>query len=47
MPVILVNERQGYRVCLECDEVLADDDERAWMSRHAACRPTPEPSSSE
>ena len=40
--MILVNEH-GSRVCLECDEEFRDDDEVAWMRRHAACQASPEP----
>lgn len=35
--MILVNEPRGYRVCLECRETFDVGDERAWMTRHAAC----------
>jgi hypothetical protein len=38
--MVLVNEALGYRVCLECLDVLQDGDEQAWMSQHigdAAC----------
>lgn len=35
--MILVNEQQGYRVCLECHERLDGSDEYVWMARHAAC----------
>lgn len=32
--MVLVNEALGYRVCLECRDVLRDGDEQAWMSLH-------------
>jgi len=32
--MILVNEALGYRVCLECLDVLEGGDEQAWMSTH-------------
>lgn len=35
MTMVLVNEAQGYRVCMECHEMLtARDDEYVWMQRH-------------
>lgn len=43
--MILVNERQGYRVCLECHQEFVHGDERAWLREHAACSPSPEPAS--
>jgi hypothetical protein len=42
--MVLVNEALGYRVCLECLDVLQDGDEQAWMSQHigdAACDTQP------
>ena len=41
--MILVNERRGYSVCLECHEELRETDARAWMSRHVDCQPVPAP----
>jgi hypothetical protein len=43
--MILVNERQGYRVCLECHEPLGQgEDQTTWMRQHVACaRATAEP----
>lgn len=35
--MILVNEAQGYRVCLECHETFEAGDEPAWMRRHVTC----------
>lgn len=32
--MVLVNEAQGYRVCLECHEVLEGGDEEAWLQVH-------------
>ncbi len=32
--MVLVNEAQGYRVCLECHDVLEQGDEEAWLQVH-------------
>jgi hypothetical protein len=39
--VILVNDPQGYRVCLECHDRFDEGDEPAWMRQHVACDPIP------
>lgn len=36
--MILVNDRQGYRVCLECHEPFQRGDESTWMRQHAGCQ---------
>jgi hypothetical protein len=41
--VILVNERQGYRVCLECREPYDRSDAYDWMARHAECAASRDP----
>ncbi len=35
--MILVNEPQGYRVCLECHSRFDEGDESAWMQQHIGC----------
>lgn len=32
--MVLVNEAQGYRICLECHDVLEQGDEEAWLQVH-------------
>lgn len=32
--MVLVNEAQGYRVCLECHDVLEGGDQEAWLQVH-------------
>lgn len=32
--MVLVHEAQGRRICLECQAVLEDGDELAWMAEH-------------
>jgi hypothetical protein len=39
--MILVNEPQGYRVCLECHSRFDEGDEPAWMTQHIGCKPDP------
>jgi hypothetical protein len=34
MLMVLVNQAQGYRVCLECHDVLEQGDEVAWLAVH-------------
>lgn len=34
--MVLVNEAQGYRVCLECHDVLEVGDEKEWLRVHLA-----------
>jgi hypothetical protein len=42
--MILVNERQGYRVCLECHEPQTPGtDQSTWMRQHIDCAPQAEP----
>jgi hypothetical protein len=38
--MILVNDRQGYRVCLECHQGFEQGDESAWLSEHLGCEST-------
>lgn len=39
--MILVNEPQGYRVCLECHSRLDAGDESSWMRQHMSCESQP------
>jgi hypothetical protein len=32
--MVLVNEAQGYRVCLECGERCRSSDTAAWLAFH-------------
>jgi hypothetical protein len=32
--MVLVNQAQGYRVCLECHDVLRGGDEEQWLAIH-------------
>jgi hypothetical protein len=32
--MVLVNEAQGYRVCLECGEQCRSSDKAAWLAFH-------------
>lgn len=42
--MLLINEKQGYTVCLECHEVCRGECTREWLeihTRHAEAEPEP------